>query len=231
MVQFIRKHAKLIFICGIILLLAIGYLNYFLHKSFGIGCQPDPFPAEPVVVVDDWTKPLIDSGYKPATVEKPDHIAGDKIPDSVDTFIYASGVASDSIEVEVSVVIDPEGVVWLKGTYNGEDIKFHKIQVWNEPKPVHGNRWSLLATGSMLNGIDFGVGASYRLWEFWNTGIGVSATVDINETINTAPDWIAVNARLSRRYGAFSIGADIGYRLGQEQGLNVGISVGVAIGI
>ena len=216
------KYAKLIFFGIIILLAIIGYSRYFL-------CDMPP-PPNPQVIVDDWSKPLNEGGYKPATVTKPDHIPGDKLPETVEAVIYAEGSTSEH-EVEISVVTSPDDVVWIKAVIDNEVVKWRKVEYMTQPKPESNRDWSLLACGRFSNGLDFGAGVAWQPLQFMGTKIGISAIVDINETITDKPDWISINARLSRSFGAFNYGADIGYCLGDEQGLNVGVSVGVAVGL
>ena len=229
MKAFFRKYAVRIFFFAIIALFFIGLLNYVLHKNFGLGCTPDPFP-DTEVVVDDWSKPLQESGYKPATVTKPDFIPGDKFPESVEAVIYAEGSAGED-EVVISIVETPEGTVWVKAEINGNEVKWRKVEYAQMGKDIHDSDWSLLACGQFSDGIDFAAGCSYEPFQFLGARAGLSAIVDINRDIGTSPDWIAINARLSRRMGIFSVGADCGYSMGDRRGLAVGVSVGVALGI
>ena len=218
---------KYYFMAALLILVVIGYTNFFLHKAFGIGCKPDP---EPVVVVDDFSKPLIDSGYKPATITKPDLIPGDKLPESVEAVVYASGSAGDT-EVEISVVTTPDNGAWLKATIDGNEVKWRKIAYWNPAKPVHNNRWSVIVAGSMVDGVDFSVGAGYDIFQLAGCRIGIESTVDINRDVLTTPSYIAVSGRISRRYGPVSVGAHLGYRAFEEPGLHAGCDLGLIIGI
>ncbi len=230
MINFLRKYAKLIFIIAILVFAAIAYLNFGLHKWFGIGCQPDPWP-EPDVVVNDWSKPLHESGYKPAEFSKPEYIGEDKFPESVESVLYAGGTVQDSVAVEVSVVETPEGTVWVKATVDGEQVKWQKIAYSQVRKPVCEHDWSIIACGQFADGLDFAAGVSWEPLQFLGARAGLSVIVDVNETITEAPDWIALSARLSRRMGAFSFGADVGYSMGERRGLAVGIDCGVTLGL
>jgi len=215
-----KKHAKTIFFGLIILLAVIGYSRYFL-------CDMPP-PPEPEIIVDLWSKPLIDSGYKPVTGNKP-VVAG--LPDKVRPIMTASGTVRENRTVEITVVESPDKQQWIHATVDGEDVRIERFEYLIERIPNSRNDWSILACGRFSDGLDFGIGASWEPLQFMGARAGVSVIMDINENITQKPDWVAVNARLSRRIGAFSLGADVGYCLGDEQGLNVGVSVGVAIGI
>lgn len=206
----------------------VGLLNYFAYKKFGIGCQPDP---PPVVVVDDWTRPLAESGYKPATIEKPDFIHDDKFPESVESTLYASGTVADSVAVEVSVVTTPDDVTWIKAVYGGETVKWSKVQYWNEPKPVQSQDWSLILAGEWVDGIDVGFGVAWEPLTVRGAKIGLQAVCDINRDILASPDWLSVSGRISKQFGSFSPGLSCGYRIGQGQGLAVGISAGIGISL
>lgn len=216
------KHAKLIFFGIIILLAIIGYSRYFL-------CDMPP-PPNPQVIVDSWSKPLIDSGYKPAAFTKPDHITGDKLPETVEAVLYAEGTVDDG-ELIVSIVETPDDTVWLKATYNGEDVKFRKVEYSTQPKPTRNDNWSLILASEWIDSPDIGIGICYSPFEYRGARFGLQAVFDLNSDLTDSPDWITPAVRISRRFGAFSVGGYCGYRIGEQQGLGMGVSLGVAIGI
>lgn len=227
-VNFLRKHYKLLFFGLLLIIAMVSYLNYFSYIKWGIGCRPEPGPVE--VVVDNFSKPLQVAGYKPATVQKPDYIHGDEFPESVEAVIYASGTAGD-LPVEVSVVSTIDGQTWVKATIDGNVVKWQKIQVWNEPKPVHNRDWSLLIAGEWIDGVDVGVGVAFQPWEFQDTRIGFQTVVDLNQDLGDAPDWGSLGVRISREVGIVNVGGYGGYRFGEQAGFSVGISTGISLGI
>ena len=164
--KFLRKYFLRIFFFAILAIFFTGLLNYMLHKTFGIGCQPEPMPE---VVVDDFTKPLQESGYKPATIEKPDLIQPDKFPESVTSTMYASGTVGES-DIEVSVVSTIDGQFWVKSVVDGNVAKWEKVQYWNEPKPAEDNDFSLLIECAMIDGADFGAGVAWEPLHFAGLG-------------------------------------------------------------
>ena len=188
-----------------------------------------PMPDE-VVIVDDWSKPLNEGGYKPATVTKPDHIPGDKLPETVEAVLYAEGSTSEH-EVEISVVTSPDDVVWIKAVIDGDVVKWRKVEYMTQPKPTRNDNWSLLVASEWLNSPDIGLGIAYEPLQFQGARIGLQAVFDLNSDLTDSPDWITPALRISRRIGAFSVGGYCGYRIGEQQGLGLGVNVGIAIGI
>ena len=228
------KHLKTAFIIAILLLAGLAYLNYALFKNFGIGCQPDP----PEIVVDTWSKPLTDAGWKPATDPKPTHDPGEKfpelgaiVPDVGTAVLTASGTAQgDSIELTVLETID--GQKWLHGSLNGSQVDFGYF--WYADTPVHDDRsdFSLLIESAWVgNGPDFGAGLAYEPVQFGPVHGGAFLTCDINRDIASQPDWAAAGVRASVHAGPFSIGGELGYRLGEESGLHTGVSAGLTVGL
>ena len=224
------KQAKLIFIGIIILFVIVAYLNFFVFNKWGIGCQPEPWP-EPEVIVNDWEKPLTESGYKPATVEKPEYIGEDKFPETVESVLYAGGTVQDSVDVQVSVVETPDGDVWVKAEVDGEEVKFTKIQYSQIRKPDRGHNWSLIVAGEWVDGADAGIGIAWEPLSYRGAYFGLQAVCDVNADLRDSPDWGSLSARVSRRFGAVSVGGYSGYRFGESQGLAIGIDCGVVLGL
>jgi len=218
---------KKYFIAALLIIFAIGLANYYLHKNFGIGCSPDPFPE---IVVDDWTDTLTDAGYKPIHDTKPANIPGDKPPQSATPVLVAEGTVQDSVEVSVVVVETPDNEHWIDIIVGGEHVEIDHVS-WADEQVEKDNDWSLLVEGARVDGVDFGLGVAWEPLEFAGARIGLQTTFDLNADLTDAPDWVTPAIRLSRRYGAFSIGAGIGYRIGESQGLHLGLSVGIAVGI
>jgi len=226
----IKKHAKLLFIALIILIALIGYLNYGLHKWFGIGCTPDPFPGEPVVVVDDWTDTLTDAGYKPIHDTKPANIPGDKPPQSATPVLVAEGTVQDSLPVSVVVVETPDNEHWIDIIVGGEHVEIDHVS-WADDGAEKDNDWSLIIAGTFDNGLDIGAGLAWEPLQIAGCRIGIETIVDVNRDILTRPDYITLSARVSRRYGAFSLAANAGYAVGEGQGFRCGVDLGIAVGL
>mgnify|MGYP000309542812 CR=1 FL=1 len=229
MKTFLRKHGVKIFFLGLFAVLILGYGNYFIHKGFGIGCTPDPPPVE--VVVDSWTKPLQESGYKPITETKPANIPGDKLPPSVTPVLVADGTVQDSVEVSAVVVESPDGEHWIDIIVGGEHVEIEHVSWADSPVVVKDNDWSLLVEAAWVDGCDMGLGVAWEPLEVAGSRIGLQTTFDLNADLSDSPDWAAPALRVSRRYGAFSLGAGIGYRIGEGAGLHCGVDVGIAVGI
>jgi len=224
------KHLKTAFIIALLVLLALSYLNYYLHKSFGIGCQPDP----PEVIVDNWSKPLTDAGWKPATDPKPTHDPGEKVPPEVEAYspvLTASGtVQGDSIELTVLETID--GQKWLHGSLNGSQIDFGYFWYSETAWKDDASDFSLLIESAWVGeGPDFGCGVAWQPLQVGPVHGGLFLTADVNRDILTAPDWAAAGGRASVHAGPFSVGGDIGYRIGEDAGLHWGASAGLTVGI
>lgn len=228
------NNLKYGFIIALVILLCLACLNYYLHSQFGIGCSSDP----PEVVVDTWTKPLTEAGWKPATDPKPAHDPGEKfpelgsiVPDVGTAVLTATGTAQgDSIELTMIQTID--GQKWLHGSLNGSQIDFGYF--WYADTPVHDDRsdFSLLIESAWVgDGPDFGAGLAYEPLQFGPVHGGGFVTADINRDILTSPDWAAAGVRASVHAGPFSAGADVGYRLGEDAGLHWGASVGLTVGL
>ena len=229
----IKKHAKLLFIALIILIALIGYLNYGLHKWFGIGCTPDPFPGEPVVVVDDWTDTLATVGYEPAEIVEVTELP-DELPESIEGVIYAEG-EHEGVEVTVSIVETPDDTIWIKATIDGNEVKWRKVQYMPMCKDRNGTRWTALIECAYVSGsTDWGVGGAYtviRRVPLIRSSLDLFAVADINPDLRDAPDWYAVGAGLSWHRGAFSIGLHGGYRFMEDAGLHTGVCAGISIGL
>jgi len=227
--KFILKHAKQLFIFIILAIFFIGLLNYFAFNHWGIGCRPDPGPV-PDVVVDTWSKPLTEAGFKPAEIVKPVHVPDDKVP-AGEPVLYGHGTV-DSTEVEVIGVQTPDGGKWVRVIVGGKPVHFDSLQWLEQPTPEQDNDWSVIAECAIIgDGPDFGAGVAWEPVSVLGADMGLAVTADINRDILTAPDWIAVSGRLSRSWGPVTFGADAGWRMGEDSGLHLGGAVGLTIGL
>jgi len=233
--NFIRKWWKLLFLGAIILLVVFAYINYFSWIKWGIGCQPDP---QPEVIVDTWTKPLTDAGWKPATDPKPEHDPGEKFPElgaivpDVGTAVLTASGTTDGDSIELTVIETIDGSKWLHGSLNGSQVDFGYF--WYADTPQHNGRsdFSLLIESAWVgDGPDFGAGLAWEPVQLGPVHGGLFASADVNRDILTASDWAAAGVRASAHAGPFSAGGDVGYRIGEDSGLHLGVSAGLVIGI
>jgi hypothetical protein len=161
MIAFLRKNAKLVFLALILLLAVIAYANFGFWKLWGIGCRPDPGPVEPVVLVDTWSKPLTDAGFKPADIVDPVHVPVD-IPAGT-PIIYGVGTVADSIPVDVIGVETPDGGKWIRVTVGGKPVHFQKLDWIDSPDKSADNNFSLLIAGALVgDGVDFAAGLAWE---------------------------------------------------------------------
>jgi hypothetical protein len=226
----IRKYWKLLFIAAILLFAMCGYLNYFTFENWGIGCEPEPWPE---IIVDNWTKPLTEAGYKPAQPVKPDHIPSDKTPPAGEIILHGSGTVAETAEqVEIVAVQTPDGQRWLSGWVDGKQVTWQRLD-W-VLSPAHDDRsdFSLTLSAAAIDGADFGAGLHWHPVRLMGWDIGPAVTLDINRDLGLQPDWAAVTGRVSRPVlGPVSVEAGAGYRFGQDAGLHLEAGLGLAIGL
>lgn len=218
-----KKYAKLLFTGFILLLAVIGYGRYFL-------CHPE-IPPQPEVIVDTWSKPLQEIGYKPITETKPANIPGPKLPPSVTPVLVAEGTVQDSVAVSAVVVESLDGQHWIDIIVGGEHVEIDHVSWADSPRVEKDNDWSLLIECAHVDGPDMGLGLAWEPLEVMGGRVGLQATTDLNPDLRDSPDWVAPAARLSRRWGAVSLGAGVGYRFGEEAGLHCGVALGLAVGL
>jgi len=224
------KRFTYIFFGALIALVAWGYINHWFLNPWGIGCNPHP--QEPEVIVDTWSKPLNEAGFKPATPEKPDHIPGEKQPPAGEVVLHGSGTVENSGEtVEIIGVETPDGKKWLTGWVGDRQISFQHLDWWSETA-LHddGSDMSLIACCAWVDDSpDFGAGIAWQPVNALGIDAGLSISADVNAHLTSAPDWFAAGGRLSYQIGPFSAGGTVGGRLGQDAGLHLQLDAGVEI--
>lgn len=232
--NFIRKHWKLLFFAVLVVIGVVAYLNYFSWLKWGLGCQPDPWPE---VVIDSWTEPMVDHGWKPASPDKPDGIPGDKLPpvEEAEVILHGSGTvetASGPVEVKIVGAQTPDGKRWLSGWVDGRQIVFDRLEWPQYPARDDRSDFSLLITSEWVDGgPDFGVGVAWQPIRIAGADLGPAVTVDLNRDLLDSPDWITLSGRLSRSWGPVSFGGNLGYALGESSGLRAGLSAGLTVGL
>ena len=185
------KQAKWIFFTVLILFLILSYGYFFL-------CNNGESMVDQQIVVDTWTKPLLASGYKPAIIQKPAGIPGDKQPPAGEPVLWASGTIQDSVTVEILAVETIDGKKWLTGWVGDEKVRFQQVEWSPDEVAICDNNWSVLIAEEWISGADTGVGLAYEPWTVAGARVGLQAVVDVNPDLTDAPDWISTGARISR---------------------------------
>ena len=195
-------------------------------------CRPAP---PPVVVFDPGA--AADSGYVPAQVVKPEHMPVIKPVTGTVPVIAGSGYVvkpdtleqwPDTLDVDVSVVVAPDGHWWAGVWIEGLPVTWHKLNM-TQPQTRRRNWQAVVEVAAVSDQPDIGVGVAWTPIRAAGFSGGLSATVDLNRVIDTAPDWFAVSGHVSRRYGPVHVGGHVGYRFGQDAGLHLGVCVGVGL--
>lgn len=221
------KAAGLLIIVGVA---AFAYLNHFVLKPWGIGCGQEQ-PLE-----DTWTERLTEAGYIEAEDTRPSHIPGDKEKPITESgskpVFYAEGevvVDEDTLTVEAIGVQAPDGSRWFQAWVDGQRVRFNILEWQKQPvEKVSRDFSGFVAVAWVNEQPDIAVGVAWQPIGSESLRGGVSVVTDLNETITTAPQWIAPCARFSASYGdVIEGGVDLGYRFGQDRGFHVDFGVGI----
>lgn len=212
---------------GILILIAV--------IAFTALCKLLPDSSPPKVLIDTWSSKLEERGYRQAENKKPDNIPDDKQPPAGEPIVHAIGTVEDST-VEIIAVETPDGNKWLTGWVKDGDgierqIVFDRLDWW-DARPASDDSTDLnliIETAWVNNQVDVGVGAEYQFWHPLGADLGAAVTIDLQETITTTPDWLAVSGRLSGSISFFTLGGNVGWRFGEDSGLHLGASAGLAI--
>lgn len=188
----------------------------------------------PTPVVDTWSKPFLEAGYKPANPSKPSGDPGGKTEFieeiGATPVLYASGITQDSLVVEIVGAYAPDGSRWLQAWVEGERVELSELD-WFEPaSDLKRGDWSAVIESAWVKErLDIGVGVSWEPVLFMGLRAGVGLTIDINQELNTTPDWIALTGRMSlplKGWMELDIGAGIRFESSMiDRHFSMGIGV------
>lgn len=193
--------------------------------------------SPPVVYSGDVADSLASHGYSPAAKDpqlppfvKPGSIPGAKpIVSGSGTWTPDAAInPGDTLEVEVSAVIDPSGKPWLGVWINGKPVH------WTEPPAIllheeTASDVSVIFEGAFVRGrVEPAVGASWTPICIGRTETGIGGSISLD---GGSGHWGAAFGRVCGRLGPLDAGLDLGYRFGRDHGFHAGASLGLRIDI